>query len=270
MRALAAVAVLCFILLPGREAAAEGRVLDGRKAPDLVFSDGVGIAPGTALSSYRGRVVWIKFVLRDCARCREEYPRVQDLHERWGGMGLVVIVVMHEHPPADFRPLLESHGYTFRVGCDPRGELARAYGVGRRPTDYVIGTDGRVRASNRASDEVLRTELARRRVERLGEVPETLAGVRDLVWAWNYGAALRAAEPRAAADDAPEGERRFVERLREQAAEELEARLEYAAVLAAREERATLDRFLDLLVAHFEGTSLEKRARAERRRMTER
>lgn len=258
---LAGVALL---LVAGVGARAEGRVLDGRTAPDFVFPGGRGVEAGTRLSDYRGQVVWIKFVLRDCPRCLEELPRAQDRHDRWGGSGLVVLVVMHEHPPSAWREAYDAKGWTFPVGSDPEGRFARAWGVGRRPTDYVVGADGRVRASNRAPDDVLLEELARRRVARLGEVPPEEAAIREHVWRWDYGAALRLAEALLASEEASEAARRVATRVRDDAATELDARLAHARRLEARGETEAARTLLDRLVRHFEGTALEARAREAR------
>lgn len=255
---------LCLLLASPLAARGGGLVLDGRKAPDFTFPDGIDLEAGTRLSSFRGDVVWIKFVLRDCPRCTDELPRANERHERWGGSGLVVLVVMHEHPPEAFGEAYARQGHGFRVGCDPKGAMARAYGVGRRPTDYVVGIDGRVVASNGAPDSVLRRELARRRVARIQPVPAGLEDVRDLVWSWEYGEALRIAAGRRAKTAADEDHAAFFARVERDATAELEGRIAYARRLAASERRARAVQVLDLLVAHFEGTALHARAKAAR------
>lgn len=264
-------AVLALTILGGATAdlaAARGKTLDGKKAPPLTFHDGLGVLEtGGRLEDFQGQVVWLKFVLRDCSACRRAYPRFQQLHERWGGSGLVTLAVMHRHPAKSIAAWFESQGYTFPVGIDGDGKEAQRYGVGRRPTDYVIGHDGIVRASNGAPERVLRVELARRRVARLGRIPEPLAATKDLVWNWNYGEALRKAEPVLASEDVPAEIRTFVARLQDEAKQEVNARLASARRLrAARrvpESRALLDR----LVRHFEGTTLAAGIREERTRI---
>ncbi|MFV1959418.1 MAG: redoxin domain-containing protein [Planctomycetota bacterium] len=240
-----------------RDAVAAGRDLTGRTAPELVFPDGAnGIGPGTRLTSFRGKVVWVKFALRDCPLCRKTLPRAQDRHERWGGSGLVVLVVMHQYRPEGFRRLMQENGYTFRVGCDLDGSLARRYGVRHRPADYVIGVDGRVLSSNGAPDAVLLEALGHYRLRRLGPVVPSLEGVRRAIWRWDYGAALRVVETAARSADAPASVKRTATHVEALAREELDARLAYAAVLAARGDRASAQAVCRRVVAHFRGTAL--------------
>jgi peroxiredoxin len=240
---------------------ADGFDLDGRMAPDLVFSTGSnGVTPGMRLSSLRGKVVWLKFMLRDCPLCRASLPKAQELHERWGGSGLVVLAVVHQYGPDEMRAFLQQNGYTFLVGTDPDGELARRYGVRHRPTDYVIGVDGRIKASNGAPEDVIRHELGNYRLARLGEVPAGLAPVRDAVWRWSYGEALRLL----AAADESEARREAEQRVLALAGEELDGRLAWGRALAAAHRVAEARALYDRLLQMFQGTALEARVKAAR------
>ena len=245
------------LLLAPPPATAAGRNLDGRLAPELVFPAGVGLGGRMRLSDYRGKVVWLKFVLRDCPRCRSSLPAMQSRHELWSGSGLVVIAVMHEYGPDQIRAWQKRDGVDVPTGQDPQGALARAYGVNHRPADYVIGVDGRVKQSNGASDAVLRAELARYRRTRVGDVPPVLGPARDAVERWDYGEALRLAEPLAAAEGAEASVRDATARIVSLAREELAGRVAYAERLAARGRRSEAQAFLGRVVAYFRGTGLE-------------
>lgn len=255
-------ACLLALAVPTVPCEASGSNLDGRMAPDMTFPDGAnGVAPGQSLSDYRGqKVVWVKFVLRDCPHCRRTLPRAQQLHERWGGSGLVVLVVVHKYGAAEITPFIRQFGYTFPVGSDPTGSLANRYGVRDRPTDYLVGIDGRVRASNGASDEAILNALAEYRVARVGALPASLAAVRTAVWNWKLGEALQLVEAAAAAPDADAGVREAAARVEALAAEELAARLEMAVGLERRRQIAEARNLHERIVEAFQGTSLEARA----------
>jgi peroxiredoxin len=247
-------------------AAAGGTNLDGRLAPDMTFPAGLnGVEAGLSLSRLKGRPVWVKFILRDCPRCQRELPRAQQLHEKWGGSGLVVLIVMHELGPDSMRTWMEKYGFTFPLATDPRGDFARRYGVRHRPADYIIGIDGRVQASNAAPDKVILTELGRYRLARLGSVPAEVASVRDSVWRWDYGAALRTAEAAARKEGAAEEVRIFAARVKSLAQEELRARVAYAGILARRRQATEARALYDRLVPHFADTSLAGEAEEARR-----
>lgn len=239
---------------------AEGAQLDGLMAPELVFPDGLnGITRGTTLSSFRGKVVWIKFWLRDCPRCQKTLPDVQRLHELYAGSGLVVLTVVHSYLPDQVRPFLTQKGYTFPVGCDPTGTLAAAYQVNHRPTDYVVGAAGRVRSSNGAPLEVILSELAQLRVRELGRLPPGLEAVRAAVEAWDYAAAWKAAQAAAQAPEASDEVRAFAERFSALAQQRLEQRIETANAHWRRKELPEARELLEGLARAAQGTPFKTR-----------
>jgi peroxiredoxin len=259
---LAAVAAAA---MPAPTARAEGQDLTGRMAPDLAFLAGLnGVGAGTTLSGLRGQVVWIKFWLRDCPICRRALPRAQELHERFGRSGLVVLTVVHKFGPEEVIGFMQENGYTFAVGSDPEGRLAARYGVQQRPVDYLVGIDGRVRSSNGLDEAALAEELAKWRLAELGRVPETLEDVRQAVWRGDYGEALRRAAARAGAEGATAEERAVHARVEELAGAKLANRVERARASIARGRRAEARAELDAVVEAFRGTVHEARAAAAR------
>jgi len=258
-----AVALLC-VAAPGsrlREAAAEGAVLDGLMAPEMTFPAGLnGVSRGTTLSSFRGKVVWIKFWLRDCPHCRKSLPLAQQMHDLYGGSGLVVLTVLHQYAPDEVKPFLDQNRYTFPVGCDPTGALAQAYQVDRRPVDYVVGIDGRVRVSNRGPEDILQEELARFRVAELGKVPAGLDEVRERVKAWDYGTALKLARRAAEPAEAPAAVRDLAQRVAALAGTRLEADLARAQVLVRLGRGGEAQDVLRSLAQGYAGTEHEARA----------
>lgn len=255
-------AAACGLRSGVRPASAEGAVLDGLMAPELTFPAGLnGIARGQSLSSFRGKVVWIKFWLRDCPHCRKSLPLAQQLHELYGNSGLVVLTIVHQYAPDEVKPFMDQHRYTFPVACDPTGALAQAYQVDRRPTDYVVGIDGRVRVSNSGPEDVLQDELARFRLAELGKVPAGMEGARERVRAWDYGAALKLARAAAEPVSAPAEVRDFAQRLEALAGERLAADIARAQVLVRLGRADEALALLRSLAAGFAGTPHEARAR---------
>lgn len=242
-------------------ASAEGAELTGLIAPELVFPSGTnGIERGATLSQLRGKVVWLKFWLRDCPRCRKTLPDAQRLHELYGGSGLVVLTIV-QYPPDQVAPFLKQAGYTFRVASDPTGSLAQAYQVNHRPTDYVIGADGRVRTSNGAPLDVLLGELAQARVRELGRLPPGLEGVRPAVEAWDYATAWRTVQRAAAATDASAEVRAFAERFEPLVRAKFLERLQTAQAHWRRKELAEARALYQTLSDGFAGTALEAPAK---------
>ena len=266
-RALLLTCAAALVVTAPLPAHAGGTDLTGRLAPDMTFAEGMnGVGAGTTLSSFRGRVVWVKFILRDCPRCRASMPLAQQLHDRWGGSGLVVLAVVRQFGPAEMQSFMAQNRYDFRVATDRDGSLAARYGVQTMPTDYVIDIDGRVKASNGAPEAVLLTELGKYRLARLGGVPEGMGSVRDAVWNWDYGTALRTVEAAAAGGGASGDVQALAGRVTAQAREELEARVALAEK-RAREGKTDVARAIyDRVVEQFVGTSLAAAASEARTR----
>ena len=98
-----------------------------------------------ALGDYRGKVVLLNFWASWCVPCRREFPLLKEVH---GGDVVVLGVVFQDsrRPAAAF---MREQGATWPGLVDPRGQIARAYGVGTRPgipVTVAVSPDGRLRA----------------------------------------------------------------------------------------------------------------------------
>ncbi len=257
-------------VLPGLRSAeaAAWRDLTGRVAPDLTFKETAqGLPPQTRLSSFRSKkVVLLAFWLRDCPHCKRALPKVQALHERSRRSGLQVISIVHDkYALSKVLPVMKTRGWTFPVARDVKGEMARRYGGGRRPGFYVIGIDGRVKASNALSEGIVERELTRWRLYELGRMPAALKQAESLVGARNYGEALRTAEAIGNKAGATAEIRAAVARLAKIAGQKLQNRVDRAEALFAKRSKAgTAQARAEYagILASFRGTSLESRARA--------
>ena len=178
----------------------------------------------------------------------------------------MVLAVVRRFGPAGMRSFMAQNQYDFRVGTDPDGNQASRYGVRTMPTDYVIGVDGRVKASNGAPESVLLTELGKYRLARLGTVPESMSSVRDAVWNWDYGTALRTVEAAVANGGGDAEDQALAARVSTQAREELDARLALASKRARQGKTDIASAIYDRVVEKFGGTSLAPLAQAARER----
>jgi peroxiredoxin len=264
---LLACLALPFAVARPRAALAEGAHLEGLMAPELTFPSGLnGIEPGTKLSSFRGRVVWLKFWLRDCPRCRKTLPEAQRLHDLYGKSGLVVLTVVHQYGPDQMREFMDLENaqkerYTFRVASDPTGSLAQAYQVNHRPTDYLIAIDGRVRISNGAPENVIFQELQKYRLKELGPVPLGLDEVERSVGEWKYGTALRLALAAAAKPDAPVDHKQFALRLEALVKRKIEDDVDFANTLWRRKDASRARERFERLAGEYADTPFAARAK---------
>ncbi len=118
------------------------------------------------LSAYRGKVVLLDFWASWCGPCKESFPWMQRLEERFGTRGLVVIAVNvdRDRQLADrFLQALQPH---FLILFDPHAQLAERFQVSGMPESYYIDRTGKVRHTHLGfrTDE---REAAEREVEAL-------------------------------------------------------------------------------------------------------
>jgi len=244
------------------EAAGQWADLTGRMAPEIAFASGFqGGAPGTTLASYRGRaVVLLAFWLRDCPHCKREMPIVQRLYDEYAAFGLQIVSVVHKYSAAEVDPTMRERGWEFPVATDADGSLANAFGGGTRPGFYVVGVDGRVKASNSLPESVVQEELGRLRLHRLGDVPAALDSVRQAVWRNDMAAALKQAETAAKGASPPVGAAQVAERVAALAKAHLDGREWRARRALARGQGDLARKIVAGLGEAYADTSLAARA----------
>ena len=91
-----------------------------------------------------GKVVVLNFWATWCAPCKDELPTLQTLHDISDNRTLVLSVNVREPAPRVVR-YVQSTGLSFPVMLDPKGELAKRWGVTVFPTTVLIGADGQAR-----------------------------------------------------------------------------------------------------------------------------
>ena len=248
-------------LFVGAPVEAGGANLTGRHAPDLVFPTGLnGLPSGGRLSQFRGSVVLLKFWIHNCPICLSQMPRIQQTYDRWREFGLEVVTVVHRVNAAKVQGLLTAKRWTFPVSLDPEGRLGTRYRVRRRPALYLIGADGRVLASNRATEGQIVKALGAQRVKGLRPIPEGADAIVDAVRTGNTGTALRLAQARE-----PEGSA-FLKRVRDVAEADLRAHGARARRWIRARRAALAQQDLQVLQTEYVHTSLADLAKNERAR----
>ena len=94
------------------------------------------------LADYRGKVVVLDFWASWCVPCRRSFPWMNEMHEKYGDDGLVIIGVNMDTQESDASSFLEEYPARFQIMHDPFGELARTYGVIAMPSSYVFDRNG--------------------------------------------------------------------------------------------------------------------------------
>jgi thiol-disulfide isomerase/thioredoxin len=113
----------------------------GESFPDLSAFKLEGTLPETA----KAKVVMVDFWASWCEPCKQSFPVMQDLHQRYAKEGLVIIAVNVDENRADMEKFLKKNGVTFAVLRDANQKLVERAGVATMPTSFLIDREGKVR-----------------------------------------------------------------------------------------------------------------------------
>ncbi len=113
----------------------------GAAAPALELPGPDGVV---SLNALRGKVVYLDFWASWCKPCRQSFPFMNDLQQRYGAQGLQIVGVNVDARTEDARGFLASNPAKFAIAFDAKGESPRAFGVKGMPTSFVLGRDGKV------------------------------------------------------------------------------------------------------------------------------
>ena len=96
------------------------------------------------LSAYQGKVVLLDFWASWCVPCRRSFPWMNEMQQKYGDSGLVIIGVNMDADAGEAQAFLERYPAEFEITYAPDGVLAKEFGVRAMPSSFVIGRDGEV------------------------------------------------------------------------------------------------------------------------------
>lgn len=113
----------------------------GEQVPELELP---GNARSVKLSRQPGMVVYLDFWASWCGPCRQSFPWMNALQEKYKSQDFEVIGVNLDTQASDAEKFLAKLPAKFTIAYDPKGTSARAFGVKGMPTSLLIGRDGKV------------------------------------------------------------------------------------------------------------------------------
>ena len=92
----------------------------------------------------RGKVVYVDFWASWCGPCRRSFPWMNEMQQKYGARGLVVVGVNVDKKRSDAERFLAQIPASFTIVFDEAGTTPAAYGVKGMPSSYVIDARGNV------------------------------------------------------------------------------------------------------------------------------
>lgn len=101
-----------------------------------------------SLNELRGQVVLVDFWASWCGPCRESFPWMNRVQQRYGDAGLVIVGVNLDQDTNAARAFLSSVPADFTLLVDAQAQWPEAYGLIGMPSSYLIDRQGRIRATH--------------------------------------------------------------------------------------------------------------------------
>jgi len=109
----------------------------------LLLLSGDLFAANVNFDQYKGNVVYLDFWASWCGPCRNSFPWMERMQERYGKQGLKIIAVNLDQEPALAKKFLQEFPVQFQVKYDPDGKIAEQFGVQAMPTSFLIDRTGK-------------------------------------------------------------------------------------------------------------------------------
>jgi len=94
---------------------------------------------------YHGKVVYLDFWASWCKPCKQSFPWMQEMHQKYERLGLKVIAVNVDKKRSLADQFLKENSAAFPILFDPSGTLANEYQLAGMPMTYIIDRDGVIR-----------------------------------------------------------------------------------------------------------------------------
>jgi len=127
-----------------------------------------GVDGKVTLSELRGKVIYLDFWASWCTPCRQSFPWMNDMQEKYGKQGLKVIAVNLDKENELAKEFIAATKPHFTIAFDPEGSVAEQYQVMGMPSSYLIGRDGKLHGSHIGFRNKDKAELEKNIAELIG------------------------------------------------------------------------------------------------------
>ena len=101
------------------------------------------------LSEYRGQVVLINFWASWCGPCRQEFPHLDAIHQKYEDLGFTVFGVNVEQDREMADKVLRDIPVSFPILFDDQNQVSELYDVDAMPMTVLVDRNGEIRFMHR-------------------------------------------------------------------------------------------------------------------------
>ncbi len=124
---------------------AQAAPFEPREAPAFAVATEAG---KLNLADFKGKVVYLDFWASWCVPCRASFKWLNEMHDKYGTKGLVVLAVNVDKDKALAAQFLKDSPAKFRIGYDPEGLVAAAYQLKGMPSSYTVDRKGVIQGAH--------------------------------------------------------------------------------------------------------------------------
>jgi len=130
------------VLLQAPSAHAKGAPKEGGKASPAPRFSLPTRESSVSLDSLQGKVVYVDFWASWCGPCRQSFPWMKSMYDRYASRGLVIVAINLDKDRGAAESFLQKYPAPFTIAFDPSGKTAKAYKVWGMPTSYIVSKTG--------------------------------------------------------------------------------------------------------------------------------
>jgi thiol-disulfide isomerase/thioredoxin len=106
-----------------------------------------------SLYALRGKVVYVDFWASWCMPCRNSFPWMKSIYERYSPRGFEIVAINLDKNREYADKFLQEFYPPFTVAFDPQGKSAEAFEVPTMPSSFLISRKGNIVYSHAGFDE---------------------------------------------------------------------------------------------------------------------